>query len=555
MSSETALLTFSIGPVHAFIAQARRVADLWAGSDLLSHLIRGAIGVLHRRGDSAMLFPFVERGEPIPWGLPNRFVCRVPRSQAEEVAEAMEAHVRGEWDRLVRDTVEILTGEPYGFEIPPWIWAPEPRAGAERQTDALLEIAWSWVPEKEGGYAGASIEGARQFIASRRFRPWVQIHERKEKCAVCGERTALPDGDRNRVRESWKQAEEVVPEQDQGFFRLDQTRLCLVCATKRLYPKFVRRRVRFRAFDHFEPKPEEKSEDGATEEPRREERDPYFALVAMDGDKMGDILGWRGEEVAGGDVEAFHRAVSKVLTGFARDLRQGGSQALNLESLKHDGEESFECAGEPPQLIYAGGEDVLFVADPRDALPLALRIRELYRRRFREVVPLLADPARYDDFTISAGILYAHTKHPAGLLFRDVQSLLDEKAKAEAGRDAVALRLVKRGGVPVEVAFKWRAAENGEEAWVERFNRVIELVRSEDLASRQTFNLRREETILSAVFETREQWIAWLSDRLSRGDASAEVAEELAAELAPFFEKGKAPALRIARFLGREVPA
>jgi len=548
MSRESALLTFSIGPVHAFIAQARRVADLWAGSDLLSHLIRVAIGVVRRRGDCAMLFPYVAPDGAIPWGLPNRFVCRVPRSAAASVAGAMEAKVRAEWDRLVRRSVELLQGETYGFEITGHLWQPEPVPGQPRQTDALLDVAWSWVPEN-GDYARASLAGARQFIAARRFRPFLQIREEGEKCAVCGERTALPNGDHRAVRAQWERAEQQAPEQDQGFFRLDQTRLCLVCATKRLYPRLGDRRVRFRAFEHFEPKKEESALNDGAGGNGGEERDPYFALVAMDGDRMGDILGWQAEAVVGGDVEAFHREVSRVLTGFARDLRQPGSQALKLATL------GGGCAGVPPQLIYAGGEDVLFVADPRDALPLALRIRELYRQRFRAVVPLLVDPGRYRDFTISAGILYAHTKHPAGLLFRDVQKLLDDKAKTAADRDAVALRLVKRGGVPVEVAFKWESAESGEPGWVERFNRVVELVRREDLASRQTFNLRQEEAVLAAVFHGTEQWEQWLNDRLSRGDASAELARELAAELAPFFEHGKAAALRLARFLGREVPA
>ena len=40
---------FSVGPVQAFVAQARRTGDFWGGSYLLSfltaHAIRGALGV------------------------------------------------------------------------------------------------------------------------------------------------------------------------------------------------------------------------------------------------------------------------------------------------------------------------------------------------------------------------------------------------------------------------------------------------------------------------------------------------------------------------------
>lgn len=539
MKPETALLTFSIGPVHSFIAQARRVADLWAGSDLLSYLISEAIQALPDDGVCAMVFPYVARDRKIPPGLPNRFVCRVPRAKAQEIAQQLEAAVRTEWDRLVRQTVEVLTSAPFGFEISEHIWHDPPSEARRRQTDTLLDVAWSWVPE-DAGYAAASLAGAEQFIAARRFRPFPQIEERGEKCAVCGERTALPDGDRHHVRERWAAAEAAAETVgDWGFFRLDQTRLCLVCATKRLYPKHVKRKASFNAFDRFEPEKEEKAED----------RDPYFAIVAMDGDRMGDILGWQEDAVASGDVEAFHREVSKILTGFAEALRSPHGRDLNLGALG-----GHVCKGAPPQLIYAGGEDVLFVADARDALPLARAIRQLYRQRFEVVIPRLADPARYRDFTISAGILYAHTKHPAGLLFRDVEALLKQVAKGRAGRDAVALRLVKRGGVPTQVAFKWEASDTTEIGWLERLERIIELVRKEDLASRQTFNLRTEESTLTEVLHGREQWQAWLTDRLSRAEASTETAAHLAAELAPFFEQRATEALRIARFLGREVP-
>ena len=72
MSGGTALLTFSIGPVHSFIEQARRISDVWAGSYLLSHLTRQAISEAHRAGGCEMIFPFLPKGSTIPDGLPNR---------------------------------------------------------------------------------------------------------------------------------------------------------------------------------------------------------------------------------------------------------------------------------------------------------------------------------------------------------------------------------------------------------------------------------------------------------------------------------------------------
>ncbi len=530
--SSTALLTFSIGPVHAFIAQARRVADLWTGSDLLSHLMGEAIEEACRR-DGDAIFPEVSPGKAPPRGLPNRVVCRVPAGTVEVVAHAMESRVRGRWNDIVSQAVDALHRKQI---VPaPEIWSED--TDLPRQTDPVFEVSWSWVAE-EGTYADASRSAAERFIASRLFRPFRQIGELGEKCAICGERTALPDGDRRNVRRAWEAAEKSSESRsDQRFFRLDQTRLCLVCAAKRLYSlsRDHDKGPYFSGFDEFQPPDSETA---------------YFALVAMDGDHMGDILTWSAERVAGGKLEAFHRAVSRSLSAFSESLRRERPWVLNLDGLGLSAP-----AGKWPQLVYAGGEDVVLVCDPRDALPIARAIRRRYLQELETVRPLLADPTTFDrSFTISAAILFAHAKHPAGLVFRDVDELLKRKAKTEAGRDAVALSLVKRSGVPTEVAFKWQEGERGEPGWVERFDELVAKLAEGELSSRQSYNLREEETVLRHVFGTDERrWRKWLADRLTRSEIPGENAAELARMLAPFFVAEHVQALRIARFLGREV--
>jgi CRISPR-associated protein Cmr2 len=521
MSRDTALLTFSIGPVHAFIAQARRLADLWAGSYLLSHLIRQAVSELRRRGGE-MVFPYLEAKDDIPDGIPNRFVCRVEAAAANEIAAAMARSVQGGLTVYARGAALRLQSY-FPFET---IWSEEDGA---RQTDHLLDVAWSWVPEREG-YAAAALAGARRFEAVRRFRPFRQSGQLGEKCAICGERTALPDGDRRHVREAWERAARDSEGTDlERFLRLDQTRLCLVCVTKRLFPVAERRESDFVALDRFQP------HDDA----------PYLALVMMDGDRMGRMLGLGPEAVRGGDLEHFHREVSRVLTGLAQGLRRPNSPDLNLAAL-----DDYEPQGQPPQLLYAGGDDVLFVCDPRDALPLVDRLRAHYLKRFERVQELLVSG---DPFTVSAAVLFAHPAHPAGLLLRDVETLLDEVAKERLDRNAVAIRLAKRGGPPVEVAFRWNERTGRDEGWTQALAALIGNVKEGELTSGQTFNLRLEETTLQDTFKDRpELWEPWLADRLSRNGATGKV-EELARRIAPFFIHRRSEALRIARFLGREV--
>lgn len=264
---------------------------------------------------------------------------------------------------------------------------------------------------------------------------------------------------------------------------------------------------------------------------------------------MGDILTWTAERVAGGDLESFHRAVSRALSSFSESLRGRQPWVLDFERL------GVTPVGKSPQLVYAGGEDVMVVSDPRDALPLARAVRRRYLEEMEAVGPLLADPTEdLRRLTISAGILFAHAKHPAGLVFRAVEDLLKRKAKTGAGRDAVALSLVKRGGVPVEVAFKWGGDEVGEPGWAKRFDDLVTRLRAGTLSSRLSYNLRQEEEVLREVFGSDgERWRRWLSDRLARSEISADHAAELAAMLTPFFVARRSQALRIARFLGREL--
>ena len=108
MSSErTAILTFSIGPVHSFIGQARRIADLWAGSEILSEVTGAAMETLRTTQGATPIFPAIGNGT-IPPGLPNRFVARVPEAEAAAIAQKMAERVQKTWAAIVERAVATL---------------------------------------------------------------------------------------------------------------------------------------------------------------------------------------------------------------------------------------------------------------------------------------------------------------------------------------------------------------------------------------------------------------------------------------------------------------
>lgn len=551
--SRTALLTVSIGPVHAFIATARRVADQWSASQLLSAIAaRGIETVLAQGG--RLLFPYVA-DLPVPEGLPNRFVCRVPLERVEDIARSVEGELRSRWAGWVRAAAHFWQAE-LGLSLGGQV--------STEQAEGFLEISWSWVPEAPD-YAAAMREGARSLNAWRRFRPFVQTREMGQKCALCGERAALPDGRRQGMAAAWKEAYKAAAARGCGaYLREDQSRLCLVCFTKRLYPwlEHRHRRARFGDFERIGlgGQAELRELERRAKDVEGEELDsaasgtPYFALVSMDGDRVGRILGWSSERIPSGNVEGFHRELSKILTGFASSLRTEDSALLRLDDL-------LPYLSEPPErpayLVYAGGEDVLFYCHPRDAFALAQAVRELYRERMQPLGAFL-DAQYLEQLTISAGILFAHARRPAGLSFRDVQHLLDHKAKHEAGRDAVALRLDKRSGPAVEVAFGW------DTEFPQKLVDLSSALRDRRLASRTSYRFRDEEEILGPVFrkvaaehadtEAANLWRGWLTRRLAvSGEVEEKNLKPLVEELVAFLAQGHPEALRIARFLGREV--
>lgn len=518
MVEHTALVTFSIGPVHGFIAQARRLSDFWAGSTLLSELVGVAIRVVLDNGGQ-MLFPYVKDSSSIPKGLPNRFVCRVPLGEVDSITKSMTDAVRSTWRKKVEAAVEILKN--YGL-------------ASDGDFADPIDIAWSWVPE-DGDYSRASSAGARQFAAARIFRNFAQSEQAGEKCRICGERAALPNGERVLVRQTWKNAEINASNGKRPYFRFKQGCLCLVCATKRLSGA----EQTFAALDRFQPL------DGRGHETGR----PYYAMVCMDGDKMGRALGAEPSELESGDLEGFHKEVSRTLVNFADSLRVNNGADLNLLDL------SVVLRGECPQLIYAGGEDVVFVCDPRDALPLAKALRQRYVGSFERIAKTLLKPSSRIKFTVSAAVLYVHVKNPAVQAFRDAEELLKRKAKGEEGRDAIAIRLAKRGGTPIEVAFKWdEVPGSGGGAWVDRLDLLVQKISDKSVSSSQTYDLTLEERTLAPVLAgDLARWEKWLSFRLGHGRGSRSRVDEAARLMAPFFTGGKTEALRVARFLGTEL--
>ena len=214
------------------------------------------------------------------------------------------------------------------------------------------------------------------------------------------------------------------------------------------------------------------------------DRDKYYALLLMDGDKMGDLINGATLTATWGDVvhpELQRRFDSKNFQPNS-PLRErlGATRLLNpaLHAAISDGLNSFARYGVAPvihrlggRLIYAGGDDVCAILPLDAALPAADAIRRAYTMGF---VRYTTDGAvqlgkespvgtgklgmhlgAADRISISGGIVIAHHKAPLREVLRDAHAVLDGIAKREAGRNALAIRLKKRSGGDRDLWLKW----------------------------------------------------------------------------------------------------
>ncbi len=174
------LFLMSFGPVQGFIAQARSVSDLWAGSHLLSRIAWEAMKIVcEQYGPDAILFPYLlgvpfvdawiheqlgdwPRAVPVPWksregdwladdrnplfaaALPNRFVALVPAGEAASLANRIQTRVRSWVVEQACDALEILWEKAGPGEDP--AGRAQVRRQIETQFSGFPEVHWAVVP-------------------------------------------------------------------------------------------------------------------------------------------------------------------------------------------------------------------------------------------------------------------------------------------------------------------------------------------------------------------------------------------------------------------------
>lgn len=244
----------------------------------------------------------------------------------------------------------------------------------------------------------------------------------------------------------------------------------------------------------------------------------YYAIIAMDGDKMGEWLSGKRApklrdtyhpvirdffakiEGAGKILEenrpvspALHSAISEALANFAVEIAPKVVE-------DHDG-----------ALVYSGGDDVLALVPCRKAAGCAHELQMAFQSEVQEredSTPILMMGSRA---TISAGIAIVHYKND----LRDslAHARAAEKRAKEAGRNAVAVAAVRRSGEHRTTLLTWDRLEELD-AWVKAF--------SDGASDRWAYQLMTDVTSLVRLPD--EALEAELRRRIARSDDGTKAA-------------------------------
>ena len=271
---------------------------------------------------------------------------------------------------------------------------------------------------------------------------------------------------------------------------------------------------------------------------KRTDEDNYYAILMMDGDKMGDLV--NGSTIAAKWCDVLHpELVSRYETETLKEKDNlwkeylGKKRILSpaLHTTISESLGAFSLYAVPSvikrhkgKLIYAGGDDVAAVLPLSSALSAADTIRKVYNMRFASISsdgicevfekadgtsPVFLFPGNGKGISISAALLVCHHKQPLRGSIEEAHRLLEETAKDKTGRDAFAVRLKKRSGHTRDFTAKWNESNpffsDRSFSLMESFKYVQNAYTDELLSSSLVYHVHELEMMINSVLPPTEE--------------------------------------------------
>jgi len=646
------MTVFSITPVQAFIAKAKKLRDSWTASVILSYLsFIGIRTVMEECGPDHVMYPSLhdqslvenwiskkfclkdflkenqilealkEKSRSIA-SFPNKFVFLSATSEVEAISERIKKKIQEEWEHIARIVRDKLCSDEYfrglfNYQISDYwqySWVSSKLIGFNEESvlgEIIPKVKWEEESKtihlfadvyRDTGNLTARLYGAthmliQTLLASSKMIPVsIRKSQKGEKCILCGGHEVL-----HNFKESGKTSAKKYDEEIKKFWieirekynRPDLTpqigeseRLCAVCSIKRLLPIIIgkdgfRHELlydTFRdtgkfcsttalAFHGYMKRLKEKVNittqeekeliqclhniemaDGDVEnsEEMREivniaqkarisitKRDKYYAVLLMDGDKMGDLI--NGKTISASWADIIHPELRSRFDdpgyneSFPLKSIIKNTRSINpaVHSTISDSLNSFARYSVAPSindaegnLIYAGGDDVCAVLPLDKAIETAEKISRAYRLSYvtyendgaKEIKTGLPGYCKINNhlgnapkISISASLRIAHHKEPLREVLRDAHEVLEKIAKGKKGRNALAIRLKKRSGGDRDISFKWDEKNPFlDETMLDSFKYLMESVTNEETSTRLIYRLKELQYAIEPLIKSRE---------------------------------------------------
>lgn len=501
------LILFTITPVQKFITTARKTEDLWLGSYILSYLNASAINQLYNKDGINIIYPSIGDHSPFEsWKrtditlptFPNLFLAMSEKLSIEELTQIMryvESVAQCEFEKMARQAVETFAK---AVDNRTWDHTYADKL-FKKQIKHFLELYWVVSSGCREAYKEWYAETGTRLASVKNCRAFDQVDTNGRKCSLCGDREIFHNGEDEPMK-WWRLFAQRRPK----YCRQGEA-LCTVCLTKRLakdhfgekyseikqmsfpstsevstadfklkiakeeiYKKFIEavNALKDNSGNQLEvtvnpvPKLQEFQEsqniDGdwlfeesfsahnleryygidkndqlkpieRCEKLRRDltkkvgfEPSRYFAVIVLDGDGMGQTISQAQDWTT-------HTEISRKLNEYTTKVRE-------IVDKNHLG-----------KLIYAGGDDVLALANLRDLLKILCKLR----RNFPNL-----NSGGNSVSTASAGVCIAHCKVPLGDVLERARTM-ERAAKSVDGKNALGIALLKHSGNISQTVFKW----------------------------------------------------------------------------------------------------
>jgi len=574
------LLLFTITPVQAFISQARKTHDLWAGSRILSELIEVARTKVVNDYRAEIVFPINNTdNNDDESSNPNRFVARVSTVNPRDIGIELERAVQIKFQELAGKICEDVCGKK-----------PSNIMGFKEQIKSFWQVYWVMMSIGEGNesYTKTYSKLEMRLGGVKNLRGFSQLGEEGyRKCSLCGERNALfyaprlIDGtekaprfmaphaialNHNRisageglcavclVKRFWSASNEEFPstatvalmplldtlsKDDEGaeLFSAYKNALNSCCGTRYQYnmyndqllyddnltPDYFKKNglqigVLKDELGHETIKPaimgaysklqsyirERQKEQSMARNNDKEgsgsgnwSKSSYYALIAFDGDSMGEWLsGTKLNDNMG--LEDFHQELSLKLNEFAGSVKEffiEPARKRNPDSSEKDNKTNANYRG---RVVYAGGEDFLGFVTLDDSLKSLDKLRIEFAEKVNQALHRKAFIQENNNLSFSAGMVIAHYKTPLSEALKWVHRM-EKAAKEVEGKNSLGIALLKHSGEIEKCVHKWweESKKIAGKTVIYGFLDIKEAIQKGDFSGRFIKNLNAELYLLA----------------------------------------------------------